>query len=1259
MKKNAGIFTAVAVVLAFLGLSSLPKSSPSGSASSAAADKPKTSPKPKAPVSGKPSDGCEEILSRLRPLVDGNVLGTDSVADLGWTLPESCYEAAPNAVERKEDRAMEYLIATVPNPISTHLPLSFDRIVEIIQQAAQDNGYEYESSWLPWNEAKEYSGLSDELTEEGLQDEQEKQPGVLVFRNPYGRVPAAGGEGGLVVFLVSELPTGGIQQQEFANAMAWMRQLGGLSRNPEIKILGPNFSGSLVSLYRSMQFGREEFVLGQPKFTVFSGSVTSTASNTWFKEMIANFPGGTFRTAMEGDSTQIERFCSYVHSQGYPTDRIAILSEDETAFGGANPGTDQKTDSKTAARTDRSDCLQSSTKLYYPRDIATLRSAYEAQSIFSSTNQGASNNTATTTLRGDLSEPANSKHDTVRSYGGQLTPLAQESVLLDITDVLQERKAQFVVVRSTNSLDQIFLARFLRQTVPEIRIVLGGADLLFRRGEEGSSLRGVMILSTYPLLTWQQDWTSTRYPKLKWWQKVIPPAQTGGGGNYRIFGEDNAQGIYIAGRELILDQSVLAGRNPLLAAGYAPPAWARSPKDLDEDQRPATWLTVIGHRQFWPVAVLNRYTLSECLRNCGATASSEESLLPLASKFEHLKFDISGDARPLGHLPIEFGVLVALCLSWSVVHLLWCMRGSISPAPRLFRLAYFAPIPRSQQAVLIGLGTTVVASVAVIVASASGLLRWALGNWNLIMAACLLLAFAIALLGSWCNFRLPAMIDREFDAADMRKWRRISTIGSRVFLVVLILIELALLGGLCKANMIPAFWRSVHLSSGVSPLLPQLFLLAGMYCWFWFALRGLSLFGDDRAVLPFAKDLKLADGTKVLPMFSREEAGEPTEKEAMPLGPNYRRYFILILPTVALACTLALREQPWLRTFGERAFGLLIFFWIIAHISLILTDTAQCWATWRRLRILLNHIDLLALRRTLNALQGMSWSSVWAMSGDVLGERYCLISRQLEALRHLRNQMNKWTPIEVSESKAKAELGKRIDGFLMPEPSDPANGGSNAKLGKFVTWYENSLNDQPVDTVEPLSAVQEEMASIAGLVMGTVLLPAWRRETQSLIIDRTPKPKNETEGTRPPGIYPEMPGHVLAGEEFFVLPYLGFIRNILARIRTVIWGSLCLFVATTLAMSSYPFDPLPVLGGIFLAVFVITGTTVVMIYAAMHRDATLSYVTDTSPGELGGEFWKQVLTFGVGPLIGLLTTLFPSITDFVVSWLQPSAQVIK
>jgi hypothetical protein len=68
---------------------------------------------------------------------------------------------------------------------------------------------------------------------------------------------------------------------------------------------------------------------------------------------------------------------------------------------------------------------------------------------------------------------------------------------------------------------------------------------------------------------------------------------------------------------------------------------------------------------------------------------------------------------------------------------------------------------------------------------------------------------------------------------------------------------------------------------------------------------------------------------------------------------------------------------------------------------------------------------------------------------------------------------------------------------------------------------------------------------------------------------------------------------------------------------------------------------------------------VIWVYAEMHRDTTLSYMTNTQPGQLGSKFWLQLVTFGAGPLLGLLTTLFPSITEFVSSWLLPSTQVLK
>ena len=41
----------------------------------------------------------------------------------------------------------------------------------------------------------------------------------------------------------------------------------------------------------------------------------------------------------------------------------------------------------------------------------------------------------------------------------------------------------------------------------------------------------------------------------------------------------------------------------------------------------------------------------------------------------------------------------------------------------------------------------------------------------------------------------------------------------------------------------------------------------------------------------------------------------------------------------------------------------------------------------------------------------------------------------------------------------------------------------------------------------------------------------------------------------------------------------------------------------------------------------------IWVYAGMHRDATLSYMTDTTPGELGRPFWLQLVTLVPDPYL--------------------------
>ena len=129
--------------------------------------------------------------------------------------------------------------------------------------------------------------------------------------------------------------------------------------------------------------------------------------------------------------------------------------------------------------------------------------------------------------------------------------------------------------------------------------------------------------------------------------------------------------------------------------------------------------------------------------------------------------------------------------------------------------------------------------------------------------------------------------------------------------------------------------------------------------------------------------------------------------------------------------------------------------------------------------------------------------------------------------------------------------------------------------------------------------------------------------------------------------------------EFVCLNYLGFVQNVLGRLRTMSMTIMVLLVASTVAMSTYPFDPRQALSAVLIALCTILGVVIVKAYADMHRDATLSHVTNTKPGELGLEFWFKIVGFGFAPLAGLLTRVFPGITDFVFSWLQPGISSLK
>ncbi|MFN8006918.1 MAG: hypothetical protein U0V70_07840 [Terriglobia bacterium] len=1304
MNRKGGVGV-IAVLLTILGMSYLPRQ---GSESKPDSET-KTHPgkftsshgNKKAEASKSPSlkliPPCQQIKKQLRRFFEKEV-----------PYPDFCLEdedTGPNNIAKTEAANLQFLITLVANPVQTHLPLFFDRSIEAIQQALQDENYAYDGSWFPWSQTeKGYELLSDEREAKRLETEEQNQPGIMIFRrgtqwNPLKKENIIGPYAeGLVVFVVAEQPTGGLNDLQFEHALQWMQVLKPSHNREPLRILGPTFSGSLPSLARELALGtleprdsknpnhisqqnRKNPTIAESPINVFkqyenggikifSGSASSETNVGWFKSFLAKqkaslpkteesgTPKVEFRTYYESDSLITDRFLCYLQHQGYSLDKVAILSEDETAFGKEQLENTKAPSVKSNEPTNNTDgpprcCGQQGDNqwpiyLYYPRDIATLRSAYEKQSIFSSGKQ--QGNVPSSMLRADLSESATAEHDTVRTYGGDLTPLAQETALFGIANILDQKHIEFVILRSSNSLDQLFLSEFLRRSYPAGRVVIDGADLLFRRGMQGASLRGVMLLSPYPLLSWTQKDNS-----------------------YRVFPQDYAEGIYIAARKLIHSDGK-SGPVPII--DYTPPRWAMNltaplddnklcqPWNYKDNQRPATWILVVGHRQFWPVAVVNSITQRD-----GPTqlpnSDADRSLL----EADETSFSSVISKPPRAgwfELPGEMGGLLVICMMLSTWHFYCCWKGSVIGSPRA--RAHFAPIPRIQHCLLIFLGSLILGYLGVLL----GFLLWrgfqilAPGS-KIVMTVTLATLVSSGLLGCLLNLRLKLLSPeiRKEDSIRIRFWRPKAWWMWLLSLVILIALRRTFLAShLDLSNGPPTFWRSVYLRNGVSPLLPEVLLMLGMYAWFWFTLQGLSLFGADRPVLPRRQDLPNIDlalalekseeeqddrNSENLQMLSREDIGDAVETAAIPLTRSYLRRLAVLFGVVIISCWFALGEFG-LRSLGDRYYGRMILLLVCLCIAMILADVLQLLRVWRLLRQLLLSLDRLRLRRALAELK-LPWDSVWKMSGNVLEQRHHLISLQIESLLNLKNALESWKPVNQREARRVIETEEQLK-------------TCERQSYCYTDWYVNfsSRSSHEFD-IGPLQKFQEELAIAAGCVINQLIVPAWKMETRSLLLDvstvselpqgdeNSKHPKNHSRDPVKP--------HVRAAEEFFILPYLGFIQNTIGRLRSLVLGILTLFVAATLAVSSYPFNPLPVIGAIFLITFALAGGATTLAYAEMHRDATLSHITNTRPGELGFEFWARLFAFGIGPLIGLLTTIFPSISDFLVSWLQPGAQIIR
>ena len=888
--------------------------------------------------------------------------------------------------------------------------------------------------------------------------------------------------------------------------------------------------------------------------------------------------------------------------------------------------------------------------------------------------------------------------------------------MLNMVAELQRHHTKFIILRATDPMDTIFLTRFLRTEYPHGRIVTIDSDLLLRREAEDPRFHGVLSLSTYFLyptadhyfVSFEEDhverifansraagtynamrslmnaWVTDRVEPKKscrrepcWKRHEIFVHPKGGDltlGTFDAVADVNSRGWAgerSATQVLAPTQRTLDDRSEELVLSVLP-VEQRSPEYprlyqygwLGEWQRngiscryprteydaPPVRLSALGRDDFWPIAAL------------GSPPNEDSTTLP------RVRGQISTRRDRLAKVEVP--------ISWRIMQLAGILLGagfafSIWRASVLAKTqtnAKFAPAELDGRAFLVFLaGLTLVLILLILrwptVEQAE--LVWYLDHALELTAAAVFLITFVDLVSRTVLAHRPGKRVRFMG----RKWS-VRAMGW-VWPTLLVAFALVLvfqvywnqpeetLGAVVRFSTI----RAVQLNSGLSFIMPTFFFLT---VWLWWAnhtAAGYALL-DHR--LP-----RLPEG-----MTDRDV--QRLSMEAIPglhAALRLKRlsaigYAVLLLTVFLVFWTMGSDPHPLLsleRPFLQKTMA--VFFTLA--VGGVIVATVRLWGIWLGVRKLLVALDALPLRRGFEGIiKGLSWHPVWRIGAGTFDDFQRIVARQREALTCARNTHPLTCPISDPETELNETRARYRD----------------AKKYSFWpgVWWRR--REAEVELIRRFGKYQEQLAKVAGCGLD-YLAQAWAKQKEerkrssweglAAYLRST-----ETLGTRARSAaagsarddvissdatdYKQSADHgsdeelsIRAWERLVCLLYVAFLLVMLVRIRTLIVGIGGMYVLTMIAITQYPFQPKTAIQVLLVVLLGYIIVVVGSVLAQLHRDAILSRITGTNPGELGLDFYVRMISFTALPLFSLLAAQFPSVNRFFYSWLQPAIQAFN
>jgi len=1216
-------------------------------------------------------------------------LGCSGADDERWGFPKDTAQAVD----------VTAIIATVPDPVHTHLSMQFDRAVDTILQAATDNGYLSSYYWLPWKNSGDASGATDSRGHgaPGRDPGRERQPGLIILKHAPTNFYKA-----VYLFLVSESPTQGIDGVQFQNAILYEQDLAGLGAegrihfsrgiNGKAAIVGPNFSGSADSLQAAIEKAQSDYP-NLPDFEV-AGIIATRADAL---ENSLRKRGNSYVNFSDDREFDTNKLINSLKASGYDPRRLVLLSEDNTTLG---------YNADTAARQGGVQVIR------FPRDISLLRNA---EITNEQSRSGATPSESIPSQYLPFSLKDSSVVDSVPQFSRESTPLSQEAQLMAIGRRIHRFRAQFIAIAGTNILDLVFLAQFLHRACPDARLLFFGGDLLMVRELDNVPFIGSITITSNHLIglgttgrAFPSGFAEALYNAASYtfWDR---------GAEARVPRGDVVSGLAEKGdlRDGMQErfEPPLQGYSSLLQLR---PGSGLNPKGI---RQPNLWATALGTDGYYPLAIL-----SPCSSECSTVI--QPAIDSSTGELREETCAASGIAKPPGGSLIYPGrmwdVLCVLVCFLCLAHVLMLLTADYRSA--LTRdLAFEDNDQPERRSMYVRVAASMLFSMAFVVSFPVIALRmkFTVNPPSLIGASVALLFGVIAIiLTIWKTERCVRLTRARAATPRPAEWQRvhgcIRTTASWCFawFGVAISVVLAVVWGYLCCSDSPDRIHSSHLvgssfsyrainpRSGISPVTPVLLLLMGWF--FWGVLQTWRLRssgagtpcmpgsvprqGEGRTFYVADGDLGGQGGSFLFQnincfLLVRELAHRWRSFRAPQGSVNDEGKAGVGKRVAAAGQDIGASEKPggpWVVDLALAVgySSLLIWFFLVGPRSLdhFLWKTGMCpyeylvgilffplllisLAGWLRMvliwgslkRGLLDRLENQPIRHAFGRFKPMSWTTLMLQGGQ--GDEWTKMARCVESMGqmlHQRELKSRMSPEQWSElESANKDLWDAVKNALDRFRPGPRN-------------------------LEPLYALVKKIdcacAKFSEGLLSGVLIPYWKYERTGLVESEVPEALGEVRPPQTRGVRRHVCGKlqtegeteaILVAEEFLAMRYLSLIRAVLANMRCLMIFVSVFFVLAMAAWSSYPFQPRQLFDWTFTALLLFLGMGVIWVLAQMHRHPILSRITDTAENELGWDFWFRILSFGAVPVATWLAYHFPDVGSVIYKFIEPGVSVVK